>query len=215
MPGGEYRLLVSQSGRLDMRSLEVWLVCREEATYRQGTNTRTETREVRRLAVFRREAFEIRPGEPFQAECSVCVPAGAMHSFQADHNEIDWKLVVRGDVVDWHAFQRAFPVIVHPRRRAAGSGERRPMNEPAILIRLDGRPRTYRPGQSLSGEYRLESVEGDPIRAVEVSVLWYTEGKGEQDLAVHEFWRRDSRQRRLDRSPPARTLQHHAAGEPA
>ncbi|MGA2069507.1 MAG: hypothetical protein ABSG86_31435 [Thermoguttaceae bacterium] len=66
------------------------------------------------------------------------------------------------------------------------------MNEPAILIRLDDPPRTYRPGQSLSGQYRLESVEGDPIRAVEVSVLWYTEGKGEQDLAVHEFWRRDN-----------------------
>ena len=66
------------------------------------------------------------------------------------------------------------------------------MNEPAVLIRLDAPLRTYRPGQSLSGQYRLESVEGDPIRAVEVSVLWYTEGKGEQDLAVHEFWRRDS-----------------------
>jgi hypothetical protein len=66
------------------------------------------------------------------------------------------------------------------------------MNEPAVLIRLDAPLRTYRPGQSLSGQYRLESAEGDPIRAVEVSVLWYTEGKGEQDLAVHEFWRRDS-----------------------
>jgi hypothetical protein len=66
------------------------------------------------------------------------------------------------------------------------------MNEPAILIRLDSPARTYYPGQSLSGQYRLESAEGDPIRAVEASVLWYTEGKGEQDLAVHEFWRRDS-----------------------
>jgi hypothetical protein len=66
------------------------------------------------------------------------------------------------------------------------------MNELAVLIRLDAPLRTYRPGQSLSGQYRLESAEGDPIRAVEVSVLWYTEGKGEQDLAVHEFWRRDS-----------------------
>jgi hypothetical protein len=66
------------------------------------------------------------------------------------------------------------------------------MNEPAILIRLDGGNRIYRPGESLSGEYRLESVEGDPIRAVEVSVLWYSEGKGEQDLAIHEFWRRDT-----------------------
>jgi hypothetical protein len=122
LPGGEYRLLVSQSGRLDMRSLEVWLACREEATYRQGTNARTETREVRRLAVFRREAVAIRPGERFQAECSVRVPADAMHSFRADHNEIIWSLVVRGDVVGRHAFSRAFPVVVHPLAGASGPG---------------------------------------------------------------------------------------------
>jgi hypothetical protein len=66
------------------------------------------------------------------------------------------------------------------------------MNEPAILIRLDAAGRDYRPGESLSGEYRIDSLEGDPLRAIEVSVLWYTEGKGEQDLAVHEFWRRDT-----------------------
>ena len=46
-------------------------------TYRQGTNARTEAREVRRLELFRREGFEIRPGEPFQAECGVSVPACA------------------------------------------------------------------------------------------------------------------------------------------
>ena len=66
------------------------------------------------------------------------------------------------------------------------------MNEPVVTIRLDANGRTYQPGEVLSGEYRLESVEWDQIRAVEVSVLWYTEGKGDEDLAVHEFWRRDA-----------------------
>jgi hypothetical protein len=66
------------------------------------------------------------------------------------------------------------------------------MNEPAILIRLDGASTTYQPGESLSGEYRLESVERDQIQAIEVSVLWSTEGKGDEDLAVHEFWRREA-----------------------
>ena len=74
LPGGEYRLLLSQSGRLNMRSLEVAMVCREEATYRQGTNTRTEFREVRRVEVFRREGFEIRHGGPLEVECPVHVP---------------------------------------------------------------------------------------------------------------------------------------------
>ena len=66
------------------------------------------------------------------------------------------------------------------------------MNEPVILIRLDGSGSTYQPGESLSGEYRLESVDRDQIQAIEISVLWSTEGKGDEDLAVHEFWRRDA-----------------------
>jgi hypothetical protein len=122
VPGGQYRLLVSQSGKLNVRSLEISLVCREEATYRQGTNARTEAREVRRLAVFRREGFKIGPGDAFEAECSLSVPAAAMHSFRADHNEIDWKLVVRGEVGQRKAFERAFRVIVHPCGGASAPG---------------------------------------------------------------------------------------------
>jgi hypothetical protein len=66
------------------------------------------------------------------------------------------------------------------------------MNEPAITVRLDGNGRTYHPGETLSGEYRLESLGRDELSAIEVSVLWHTEGKGDEDLAVHEFWRRDA-----------------------
>jgi hypothetical protein len=113
-PGEECRLFVSQAGRLKMNSLEVLLVCEEAATYRQGTDTRTETREVCRQEVFRREGFEVRHGMPFEAECELVVPAGAMHSFKADHNEVNWRLVVRGNAAGWPDYKRAFPVIIHP-----------------------------------------------------------------------------------------------------
>jgi len=63
------------------------------------------------------------------------------------------------------------------------------MNEPRIQICLDGNGRAYRPGETLSGEYRLESVPLEEVRAIEVSVLWFTEGKGDEDLAVHHFRR--------------------------
>ncbi len=66
------------------------------------------------------------------------------------------------------------------------------MNEPEIIIRLDENGRSYSPGATLSGEYRIEAVEGQGLQAVEVSVLWYSEGKGDEDLAVHEFWRKDA-----------------------
>jgi len=63
------------------------------------------------------------------------------------------------------------------------------MNGPLVRIRFDGNGRAYHPGETLSGEYRIESVPPEEIKAIEVSVLWYTEGKGDEDLAVHDFWR--------------------------
>lgn len=65
------------------------------------------------------------------------------------------------------------------------------MNDPVISIRFDGNGQVYRPGEVLSGEYALERVAPETVKAVEVSVLWYSEGKGDEDLAVHEFWRRN------------------------
>ena len=68
------------------------------------------------------------------------------------------------------------------------------MSDPVVTIRLDGNGRVYRPGETLSGQYRIESADAvdrgaGAIKAVEVSVLWYSEGKGDEDLAVHEFRR--------------------------
>lgn len=64
------------------------------------------------------------------------------------------------------------------------------MNEPEILIRLDDSGCSYMPGACLSGEYRLDGIDNSNLQAVEVSVLWHSEGKGDEDLAVHEFWRK-------------------------
>ncbi len=113
-PGGQCRLFLSQSGWLTVNTMRVSLVCEEAATYRQGTDTRTETQEVYRQELFRREGFEIQSGLPFETEIEWNVPEGAMHSFKADHNEINWTLVVEGDVARWPNYKRSFPVIVRP-----------------------------------------------------------------------------------------------------
>ena len=64
-------------------------------------------------------------------------------------------------------------------------------DEPAVSIRFDGNGRIYRPGETLSGEYAFTDLPANPTKLPEVSALWFTEGKGEEDLAVHEFWRTD------------------------
>ena len=45
-------------------------------------------------------------------------------------------------------------------------------------------------GDELICEYQIDAVDPADIQAVEASVLWYTEGKGEDDLGVHFFERR-------------------------
>lgn len=113
-PNGNYRVFLSQSGHLTVEKLSVFLLCEEEAVFREGTSTRTETRPVFRQEIFRREGFEIQSGLPFEAEFELTVPAGAMHSFAAKHNKINWRLVVEGRIARWPDVKRAFPIIVHP-----------------------------------------------------------------------------------------------------
>jgi hypothetical protein len=64
--------------------------------------------------------------------------------------------------------------------------------EPTVVIRFDGDGPSYRPGETLSGQYWVRSLDAGQLKAVEISVLWHTEGKGDEDMAVHEFWRREA-----------------------
>jgi hypothetical protein len=114
LPGNAYRLFFSQSGNLTLKSLAVSLICEEEAVFRQGTNARTESREVFRQSLYAGASAVIRPGEPLEAECALPIPAEAMHSFRASHNQVQWKLIVGGEIVGWQGFERSFPVVVRP-----------------------------------------------------------------------------------------------------
>ncbi len=118
-PGKECNLFLSQSGSLTVNALTASLVCVERARYRQGTNLRTEEYEVIRLEIFRRLNFSVLSGIPFEGECVVAVPPGAMHSFKSENNEVNWSLVVEGDVAGWPNFKRSFPIIVYPTAEGA------------------------------------------------------------------------------------------------
>jgi hypothetical protein len=65
-------------------------------------------------------------------------------------------------------------------------------SEPTVVILLDDDSSVYRPGGKLSGQYWIESLDADQVKAIEASVLWHTEGKGDEDMAVHAFLRRDA-----------------------
>lgn len=63
------------------------------------------------------------------------------------------------------------------------------MSDARVSLRLIGENRDYVPGENLSGEFFVDVADPSEVRAVEMSVLWYTEGKGDEDLAVHYFSR--------------------------
>ena len=112
--GGAYEIQLSQTGNTPMQSMEVLLICEEDATYTQGTDTRLERRRVFEQAILRQENFVVEAGNSFEKRCQLQLPENAMHSFQAEHNSIHWKLLVRGVANRWPAFQRVFPLVVFP-----------------------------------------------------------------------------------------------------
>lgn len=113
-PGQTLEVYLVQSGRMNATRLAMSLVCEEEAAFRQGTDIRTERREVYRREIFCREDFKIDPAMPFEHHTSFVVPEGAMHSFQSLHNAIHWKLEVRGEFAKWPTMIRNYPLIIYP-----------------------------------------------------------------------------------------------------
>jgi hypothetical protein len=76
---------------------------------------------------------------------------------------------------------------------------------PSIRILLDSPAAQYQPGDRLSGRFLLEGTQMRTVRAAELSILWYTAGKGEEDFAVHHFERHvDDIARPLDLRVPRR-----------
>lgn len=63
-------------------------------------------------------------------------------------------------------------------------------DEPLLSVCLGGNRKHYSAGDELVCEYQIDAIEASEIQSVEASVLWLTEGKGEEDLGVHYFERR-------------------------
>jgi len=114
LPGREYQVHLSQAGHIDVKSIELWLVCEEEVTYRQGTDIRHEVCKVFEQQLVTQGPVEIDSATPFRVTCTFPIPAAAMHSFQMEHNSVHWKLVVRCAPAHWPEFERRFPIVVFP-----------------------------------------------------------------------------------------------------
>ena len=114
VPGVSNKVFLSQSGRLRLKLLEVILVCVEEATFNQGTNTVTQSSRVYSERLFRKRGLNVAPRQPFQSSFEFEIPAGAMHSFQSSCNRVTWQIEVRGQIKGFPLVTRVYEIIVVP-----------------------------------------------------------------------------------------------------
>jgi len=121
-PGGRYDVLLAQGGSGTLRDLMLMLEAEEQATFRQGTDTRTERRVVWRSPLDSWRDIQVTPGTRFEVRATLHLPPNVMHSFASEHNAVSWRVVVRGRPDRWPEFQRSFPVVVHPAEPAGRPG---------------------------------------------------------------------------------------------
>ena len=71
-----------------------------------------------------------------------------------------------------------------------------------IEILFDEDRTQFQPGEEISGQFLVVPDDARTLKAVELSVLWYTEGKGDEDMGVHHFERLDAQDGGVDLSRP-------------
>ena len=87
--------VIGQASRF--QKLTIKIQGQEEATYQQGTDTRTDTQVFKII-----EVAETNQRDEFQfGTATVNIPLDTMHTFKSEHNEIKWSVVVHGDIPFW------------------------------------------------------------------------------------------------------------------
>jgi hypothetical protein len=114
LPGTECDACLIQQGHVAFKKIAARLICEEEAIYRQGTDLRTERRAVHDETLLEAVDVEATPGRPLNLLFKLRTPPSAMHSFQANHNAVRWRLEVEAHPKSWAPFKRSYPILVHP-----------------------------------------------------------------------------------------------------
>lgn len=100
---------------LDIDKITVRFLFRESASYSQGTTTRTDTND-QVLSEWEQPRIHFEANQSIQLEQALHVPAGAMHSFSATHNKLQYLVAVHVAIVGWPDFKEEYEVQVAPGR---------------------------------------------------------------------------------------------------
>lgn len=114
-PGERCEITYALSGNfLALRSLSFFVEGREKVTYRQGTDTRSETHVAWRVPL-----LETTSNAQFErGKFTLAMPADVMTSFVAPNNQFTWHLCCRGDIPGRPDIKDDFDVTVLSGRQA-------------------------------------------------------------------------------------------------
>jgi hypothetical protein len=116
-PGGSAQVTWRFSGATrTLRRLQITLEGREEAVYRRGTDTRTDTEVFATVPVL----DTTQPAEVAAGAVSFIVPDPTMHSFKAPNNKILWKLKLVGEQDNWPDVCEEYEFTVRPKGAPEG-----------------------------------------------------------------------------------------------
>ena len=109
--GGVLQLEWEIDGRAErFTKLRIVLEGSEEATYRRGTDTSTDTDVFLEIPVLdSTDRADFRSGS-----ARITVPAGAMHTFIAPNNKVLWRLRVEGTIARFPDVKDEYPVTILP-----------------------------------------------------------------------------------------------------
>lgn len=119
--GESYSLAWNLTGNADrLTQLVIYLEGRESATYRRGTDTRTERSLFHKQILVDEQRLHFKDGR-----VALDLPEDSVPTLKGLRNEIQWRLVVSGDIPWWPDLQDAFTVWVRAPKRFEDDTPRR------------------------------------------------------------------------------------------
>jgi hypothetical protein len=94
-----------------IRRLRIYVQGQEEARYRRGTKTHTDTEKFAELTVIDTHNFVDIPS----GKASLTIPDDTMHSFESTDNKIVWTIHVAGEIAWWPDVNESYPMVILPK----------------------------------------------------------------------------------------------------
>jgi hypothetical protein len=169
-----------------LTDLKIVMEGREEATYRRGTDTRTDKEVFAQLQI-------ASTGDQHQMQRGtslVVVPEDTMHSVSTDNNKIVWEIKVAGDIPRWPDIDESFEMSVRPRAESESAAPvtggfgfaQQGVVAQGLEIITDHGATCFMPGSTIAGELRWSLA--DDAEALELRLFWHTLGRGTDDVGV-------------------------------